>query len=81
MLERGSGTIVNVTSLAAFMPWAGATAYTAARWAMRGLTEALRADLHDTPVRVMLATFAKVASPYWQHNPGAARARPNARRR
>jgi uncharacterized protein len=72
MLERGSGTIVNVTSLAAFMPWPGATAYTAARWAMRGLTEALRADLHETPVHVMLATFAKVASPYWQHNPGAA---------
>lgn len=78
MLERRSGTIVNVTSLAAFMPWAGATAYTSARWAMRGLSEALRADLNDTPIRVMLATFAKVATPYWRHNPGSAERVPSA---
>ena len=72
MLQRGSGAIVNVTSPAAFLPWPGATAYTAARWAMRGFSEALRADLHRTPIRVMLAVLAQVDSPYWQHNPGSA---------
>ena len=42
------GRIVNVTSPAARIPWPGATAYTAARWAMRGFTEALQADLAGT---------------------------------
>ena len=65
MLARNSGTIVNVTSIASHIVWPGAVAYTAGRWAMRGFTEALRADLSGTGVRTMLATFAAVSSPYW----------------
>jgi uncharacterized protein len=38
MIQRGSGQILNVTSPAAFFPWPGATAYSAARWAMRRYT-------------------------------------------
>jgi uncharacterized protein len=71
MLKRNSGHIVNMTSLAGHMAWPGATAYTAARWAMRGFTEALRADLVGTNIRVSLATFAKISSGYWDHNPGS----------
>ena len=71
MRRRGSGRIVNVTSLAGHLAWPGATAYTAARWAMRGFTEALRADLAGSGVEVTLATFAKVASEYWSHNAGS----------
>ncbi len=71
MLERRSGHVVNVTSAAAYAPWPGATGYAAARWAMRGFTEALRADLHGTGVGVTLFTPGKVSSPYWEHNAGA----------
>jgi short-subunit dehydrogenase len=71
MIERNSGTIVNTTSIASRMVWPGAAAYTAGRWAMRGFTEALRADLHATRIRTLLVTFAKVASPYWENNPGS----------
>lgn len=71
MLRHNSGMIVNVTSLASRIVWPGAVTYTAARWAMRGLTEALRADLSGTGVRTLLATFAAVSSPYWEHNPGS----------
>lgn len=71
MLERNSGHIVNLTSVASYMVWPGATAYTAARWAMRGFTEALQADLHHTGVRTTLAVFAKVHSDYWHNNPGS----------
>lgn len=78
MIERNSGTIVNVTSVAAFAPWAGATAYTAARWAMRGFNEALRADLHESRIRVMLAAFAKIDTPYFDNNPGSAERLPRA---
>src|SRR5512133_3252669 len=35
MISRGSGHVVNVTSVAAYAPWPGAAGYTAARWAMR----------------------------------------------
>jgi NADP-dependent 3-hydroxy acid dehydrogenase YdfG len=44
MLARGEGHIMNVTSITAYFTWPGA----AARWAMRGFNEALRADLDGT---------------------------------
>lgn len=71
MLRRGSGHIVNITSPASRIVWPGATAYTAARWAMRGFTEALRADLRGSGLRVTLASLGKVRSAYWEHNPGS----------
>jgi short-subunit dehydrogenase len=71
MLAQNSGTIVNVNSPACYTPWAGATGYTAARWALRGFTEALRVDLRETNLRVMQAVAVEVASAYWEHNPGA----------
>jgi len=72
MRARGTGRIVNVTSPAAFAVWPGATAYTVARWAMRGFSEALRADLHGTGIGVTLVTPAAVRSQYFEHNPGTA---------
>jgi len=71
MLERNSGTIVNMTSIAAFLSFPGATAYAAARWAMRGFNEGLRADLHGTRVRTMLTAFARVNSDFWTNNSGS----------
>ena len=41
MLDAGGGLLVHVGSPASVMPWPGATAYTASRWALRGLHEAL----------------------------------------
>ena len=78
MLKRNSGYIVNMTSAASRLVWPGATAYIAARWAMHGFTEALRADLTGTGIRVMLASFAKVASSYWENNPGSEERLPKA---
>ena len=71
MLARGSGRIAFVTSPAAYAPWPGASGYAAARWAMRGFAEALRADLHGSGVGVTLFTAGKVDSPYFANNPGA----------
>ena len=78
MLKRNSGYIVNMTSAASRLVWPGATAYIAARWAMHGFTEGLRADLTGTGIRVMLASFAKVASSYWKNNPGSEERLPKA---
>ena len=71
MLERRSGHIVNVTSVAARLAWPGAVAYSAARAAMEGFTDSLRADLHRSGITVTLAMFGTVDTPYWEHNPGS----------
>jgi short-subunit dehydrogenase len=70
MVRRGSGQIVNINSPASLVAWPGATAYTAARWALRGFTEALRADLRGTGLRVTAVIPGKVSSTYFIHNPG-----------
>ena len=71
MLKRNTGHIVNMSSVASRFVWPGATAYIAARWAVRGFTEALRADLYDTNIGVTLYESGVVNSPYWEHNPGS----------
>jgi short-subunit dehydrogenase len=71
MLDRREGLIVILNSPAGWFPWPGATAYTAARWAVRGFTTALRADLHGTGVRVLAVVPGKVSSTYFVHNPNS----------
>lgn len=71
MLKRGSGQIVNITSVASRLAWPGAVAYTAARAAMDAFTGALRADVKGSGVSVMLATFGTVETNYWKSNPGS----------
>ena len=71
MLKRNSGHIVNISSCGSRFVWPGATAYLAARWAIRGFTEALRADLYNTRIGVTLYESGVVESPYWDHNPGS----------
>jgi len=69
MLQRRSGYIVNVNSPAAWITWPGAASYAAARWAVRGFTAALRAELRGTGVQVMQFVPGKVSSTYFEHNP------------
>lgn len=78
MLENRSGCIVNMTSYAGMIPFAGATAYIVARKAMIGFHEALTADLKKTGIRTSLAYFAKVNSTYWKNNPGSEERLPGA---
>ena len=71
MKKRGSGHIINLTSDASFLPKGNAIGYSAARYALRGFSEALRGYLLGTGITVSLAVFGKVASSYWQNNPGS----------
>jgi short-subunit dehydrogenase len=71
MRQRGTGHIVNVTSIGAFLVWPSATGYISARWAMRGFNEALRAELYGSRIGVSLVAFAQVSSGFWEHNPGS----------
>jgi len=71
MIESGRGHLIHIGSPASIIPWPGATAYTASRWALRGLHEALRQDLSGTRVRSSLVYFGEVSSEYFETNPGS----------
>jgi short-subunit dehydrogenase len=71
MIARGRGQIACVTSPASYMVWPNACAYIAARHALKGFTEALRAELRGTDLGVTLVTLGTVSSDYWAHNPGS----------
>lgn len=71
MIHRGSGRIVNITSLAAYTHIPGATGYAVARWAVRAFSGQLREDLRGTGVGVTLVAASEVDSPYFENNPGS----------
>ncbi|HSQ37633.1 MAG TPA: SDR family NAD(P)-dependent oxidoreductase [Acidimicrobiia bacterium] len=71
MLARRRGQLVHIDSAASIVPWPGATGYTATRWALRGLHEALLQDLRGTGVRSLRIVFGEVSSQYFVHNPGS----------
>ena len=52
MVERGSGAIVNIASLAAHNGWKNASAYAASKWAVVGITQSFAAEWGAAGVRV-----------------------------
>ncbi|MCK9245464.1 MAG: SDR family oxidoreductase [Anaerolineaceae bacterium] len=52
MLERGSGHIINVSSLAGVLGVYGYTAYSGAKFAVKGFSDTLRAELKPRGIRV-----------------------------
>jgi short-subunit dehydrogenase len=71
MLARRSGAVACITSPASYLVWPKAAAYIAARHALAGFAEALRADVKGTGVTVTLVVLGTVETPYWEHNPGS----------
>jgi len=71
MIARGSGQIACVTSPASYLAWRDACGYIAARHALRGFAEALRADLKGTGLHVTLVVLGAVETTYWANNPGS----------
>ena len=63
MIRRGSGSIVAVSSAAAIVGIYGYSAYGAAKFAVRGLTESLRTELAPHGVNVACAYPADVDTP------------------
>ncbi|HVU73737.1 MAG TPA: glucose 1-dehydrogenase [Mycobacteriales bacterium] len=52
MRERGRGSIVNISSVAAKMGGAGTIAYTSSKWAVLGMTKSAAAELGRYKIRV-----------------------------
>jgi hypothetical protein len=61
MIERGRGHVVNVASLAGRVALPNAATYTATKFAVVGLTEAVAAEVHGSGVRIsaVLPTFVR----------------------
>jgi NADP-dependent 3-hydroxy acid dehydrogenase YdfG len=70
MIERGAGVILHVNSPASIATWPASVGYSAARWALRGLHEALAQDLAGSGVRSCNVVFGKISSDYFENNPG-----------
>jgi len=68
MLRRGTGALVTITFIGAFLPWPGATGCTAVRWGMRGFHEAIKSDLRGTNSSATLVAPSVVETEYWQKN-------------
>ncbi len=52
MVERGSGHVINIGSIAGYEVYPGGNVYCATKFAVRALSKGLRLDLNGTPVRV-----------------------------
>lgn len=70
MLTRGSGMIVNVSSVGGRLGIVHETAYCASKFALCGWSEAMAVDLHDTPISVKLIEPGPVDTEIWDH-PGS----------
>jgi short-subunit dehydrogenase len=65
MLERGTGTIVNVSSLGGRLGIATEAAYCGSKFALAGWSESLYADLHGTGVSVRLVLPGAIDTEIW----------------
>ena len=72
-LMRAGGTIVNNLSIAATQPFAGMSAYNAAKFGALGFTQALREDLRQRGIRVLAllpgATDTEIWDQFWPDAP------------
>jgi short-subunit dehydrogenase len=66
MVERGSGTILFVSSMGGRIPIANEAAYNAAKYAMCGFAEAMALDLGGTGVAVKLVLPGPIATEIWE---------------
>lgn len=67
MIERGSGHIVNVSSVAGFLGIYGYTGYSAAKYAVVGFTEALRFEMKPHGISVHVACPPDTDTPALAH--------------
>ncbi len=70
--EAGGGSIVNISSINGLLGTAFTTAYTASKFAVRGLTKAAAQELGPAGIRVNSVHPGGIATPMTQHEGGDA---------
>jgi len=66
MLERGKGSIVNVSSVAGRLGNPREAAYCASKFALCGWSEAMNVDLWDTPIETRLINPGAIDTEIWE---------------
>ncbi|MEX2381158.1 MAG: SDR family oxidoreductase [Opitutales bacterium] len=66
MIERGSGDIFNMGSMAGLKVYPGGTGYCAAKFALTGMTRVMREELKDKGIRVTLISPGPTFTPSWE---------------
>jgi 3alpha(or 20beta)-hydroxysteroid dehydrogenase len=69
MSPQGSGSIVNVSSIAAMSAYPGIISYVASKWAVRGMTKAAALEMAPHGIRVNSVHPGQITTPM---NPGTA---------
>lgn len=64
MIQKGSGHIINLGSIAGHYTYEGGSIYCATKFAVRAFSEALRQELHDKNVRVSLVSPGMVRTDF-----------------
>ena len=67
MVERGSGSIVNVTSVSGYVPTPGEPAYGASKAALSRWSHGLAVELHGTGVHVGVLSPGPIDTEIWDH--------------
>jgi NAD(P)-dependent dehydrogenase (short-subunit alcohol dehydrogenase family) len=62
MRAQGHGRIINCSSVLGFAPMRWRGAYNATKHAMEGLTDTLRLEMHDTPIKIILIEPGPITS-------------------
>ncbi len=62
MVKRGSGSVVNIGSILALRGFSYSGVYGASKFAVRGFTQSLRAELHDSGISVSLVNPGPTAT-------------------
>jgi short-subunit dehydrogenase len=70
MLERGSGLVVNVSSMGGRLGILHEAAYCASKFALCGWSESMRLDLEGTGVKVKLVLPGPIETEIWEVQPG-----------
>jgi short-subunit dehydrogenase len=65
MLERRQGAVINITSVAGYVPNPGEAAYGAAKAALSLWTHGLAVDLHDTGVQLTVVSPGPIDTEIW----------------
>jgi NAD(P)-dependent dehydrogenase (short-subunit alcohol dehydrogenase family) len=74
MIERGSGHIINISSLAGHNPLPNGAAYSASKWGLNGLTYSVAEELRPHNIRVSVVAPGSVNTDFGS-SPGADAAR------
>ena len=69
MMAQKSGQIINIASIASYMATAKTTTYAATKFAVRGFSNALRQEVADANIKVLVVNTGPVLTKFHAANP------------